>query len=69
MKERDGDRVREAVENNLVDHITPRANCVPAHTQENYSDAFPNRGTVRRSHLPARSDESPVCGSGSVGGG
>lgn len=67
MKEGDGDRVRESVQDYFVDHVTPGANRVPAHTQENYPETFPNRGPVRRSHLPARSDESPVCGSGSVG--
>lgn len=67
MKEGHGDRVRKSIQDNFVDHVTPRANCVPAHTQANYSETFPNRGPVRRSHLPARSDESPVCRSSSVG--
>lgn len=67
MKEGDGDRVRKSVQDNFVDHVTPRANRVPAHTQDSYPDTFPNRGPVRRSHLPARSDESPVCWSGCVG--
>lgn len=64
MKQRDCDRVRESIEDDFVDYVAPRANRVPAHTQQNYPDPFPDRGPVRRSHLPARSDESPhrrVC--------
>lgn len=69
MEQRDRDRVREPVQDDLVDDVPPRADRVPAHTQQNDPDPFPNRGPVRRSHLPARSDESPaVCVSGCTGG-
>lgn len=61
MKQRDCDGVRESIEDDFVDDVAPRANCIPAHTQQNYPEPFPDRGPVRRSHLPVRSDELPVC--------
>lgn len=61
MEQRDCDRVRESIEDDFVDDVSPRTNRVPAHTQQNYPDPFPNRGPVRRSHLPVRTDELPAC--------
>lgn len=60
MKQRDGDRVRKSIENDFVNDVPPRADRVPAHTQRNYPDPFPDRGPLHCSHLPARSDESPA---------
>lgn len=59
VKERDGDRVRESIEDDLVNDVSPRTDSVPAHAQRNYPDPFPDRDPLHRSHLPARSDEAP----------
>lgn len=54
MKQRHCDRVRESIEDYFVHDVPSRANCVPAHAQENNPDPFFDRGPVRRSHLSVR---------------
>ena len=46
--------IREAVEDDLVDHVPPGAHGVPAHAQEDYADPFSDRGALHRRHLPPR---------------
>lgn len=62
VEQRDRDGIRESVEDYLVNNVAPGAHRVPKHTQDNYPNPFPDRGPRHRSHLSARSDESPpVC--------
>lgn len=59
VEQGDSDRVRESIEDDLVDDVAPRADRVPAHTQKDDPEPFPDLGPASCSHLPARSDESP----------
>jgi len=70
VEKRDRDRIREAVEDDFIDHVSARADGVPAQTQHRDPHSLPHgRALLHRGHLSAKPRRDVVYSGGIAGGG